>query len=105
MAWFGVKSLYHFGESSKGLNIFEERIVVFEADDSKLAHAKAEQEAEEYAQDNDFKLHNDQIGYRQDGKPLIDGYEVWSELFEASLTLEQFYEEHHEKYSYCPDDT
>jgi hypothetical protein len=100
MEWIAVKSIYHFGVNSNGINVFEERVVVFEANNSDEAHEKAVVEAELYANENDFILHPEQVGYRQDGEPLIDGYEVWSELFEANLSLDQFYKERYEKYLY-----
>lgn len=103
MEWFGIRSLYHFGVNSKGLNVFEERVVVFKAKSFEEAHKKAELEAEGYARDGDFELHPEQIAYKQDGKSLIDGYEVWSELFEADMSLKDFYRERYEKYAYHPE--
>ncbi len=100
MEWIAIRSIYHFGVNKNGVNIFEERVVVFEAKDFKDAHAKATIESEVYARENEFILHPEQIGYKQDGEQLIDGYEVWSELFEADLTLDLFYFERYEKYAY-----
>jgi len=102
MPWFAIRSVYLFGKKLGGINVFEERVVCFAAETADVAHAKAEQEAEEYARDNEFVLHPEQSGYRQDGKPLIDGYEVWSELFEARLTLQEFYENRYSRYLYEP---
>lgn len=103
MEWIAIRSVYHFGVNSKGINVFEERVVVFEASDFEDAHKKAENEAKLYAQENEFVLHSEQVGYKQDGEQLLDGYEVWSELFEANLSLEQFYKERYEKYLYHPE--
>ena len=100
MEWIAIRSIYLFGVSTKGINIFEERIVVFRSDDFKEAHTKAEKEAETYAKENDFILHSEQVAYKQDGLELIDSYEVWSELFEADLTLNEFYQDRYTKYLY-----
>ena len=103
MEWFGIRSLYQFGVTSKGLNVFEERVVVFKATSFEEAHKKAELEADEYAKDNDFELHSEQVGYKQDGDVLIDGYEVWSELYESNISLDKFYMERYEKFTYHPE--
>lgn len=100
MEWFGVRSVYHFGVNSKGHNIFEERVVVFKARSFEEAHQKAEHEASGYAKNLDFELHHEQVAYKQDGGSLIDGYEVWSELFEANMSLNDFYKERYQKYTY-----
>ncbi len=103
MEWYGVRSVYHFGVNSKGINVFEERVVVFQARSFEEAHQKAELEAMDYAKDCDFELHPEQVAYKQDGNSLIDNYEVWSELFEANLSLNDFYKERYEKYTYHPE--
>jgi len=100
MEWIAIRSVYHFGVNKNGINIFEERVVVFEARDFKEAHLKAEKEAENYSKNNGFIVHHEQLAYKQDGSTLIDGYEVWSALYEAPLSLYQFYEEHYDKYLY-----
>ncbi|WP_444907884.1 DUF4288 domain-containing protein [Microbulbifer sp. SSSA008] len=76
MSWYGVRSVYHFGISSKGLNIFEERVVCIRAESFKEAHSRARKEAEEYAEDNGFDMHPEQVCYKQDGDELIKNYEV-----------------------------
>jgi len=100
MEWIAIRSVYHFGVNAQGINVFEERVVVFEANDFNDAHAKAKSEAESYANENGFTMHPEQVGYKQDGEKLIDGYEVWSELFEADLTLNEFYQDRYSKYLY-----
>ncbi len=61
---------------------------------------RAEKEAEEYARENGFELHPEQAGYQQDGRPMIDNYELWSELFEARQSLQEFYYDRYAKYLY-----
>jgi hypothetical protein len=41
--------------------------------------------------------------YRQDGEKLIDGYEVWSQLFEAKISLAEFFKVRYENFRYVPD--
>jgi len=103
MPWFGIRSLYQFGSKPDGTNIFEERVVCFEATDQQAAHAKGEQEGKQYAADNSLTRYPEQVGYEQDGETLIDGYEVWSELFEFRGSLEQFYQQRYTQYNYEPE--
>ena len=67
------------------------------------AFEKAELEAERYAKENGFTAHDSQEAYEQDGQDLIDGHEVWSQLFEARLSLNNFYTERRERYEYSPE--
>lgn len=103
MPWFAIRSVYHFGTKSDGTNVFEERVVCFEAASSEEAHKKAQSESTAYAETNGFTAHEEQSGYEQDGDALIDGYELWSELFESKEDLEQFYESRYGKYLYHPE--
>ncbi len=103
MPWYAVRSVYHFGTKSDGSNVFEERVVSFEASGWPEAHAKAEVESEAYAKENNFIAHPEHSGYEQDGEKLIDCYELWSELFEARQSLEAFYAERYAKYEYHPE--
>jgi hypothetical protein len=103
MLWFAVQSLYFCRRKSDGTSIFEERVVVFEAESAAEAFEKAERESDQYARVNDFKAHPVQEGYEQDGEPLIDGYEVWSVMLEARVSLEEFYESRYARYDYHPE--
>ena len=103
MNWFAIRTIYHFGTQPDGTNIFEERIVVFKAKSWSDAYHKAKIESETYARGNDFTIHPEQVGYEQDGEPLIDGYEVWSELFQADASLEEFYSKRYSQYKYEPE--
>lgn len=103
MPWYAVRTVYHFGIKADGKNIFEERVVCFEATGWPEAHEKAERESSIYAQANNFTAHPEHSGYEQDGDTLIDGYELWSELFESPLTLGDFYADRYAKYEYHPE--
>ena len=103
MAWYAIRSIYHFGVKDDGTNVFEERIVAFEAESWDEAHEKAHAESKEYAESLEMEVHPDRVGYEQDGDPLIDGYEVWSELYESSEPLAEFYERRYSACDYTPD--
>ncbi len=103
MAWYGARNIYLFGVSPEGKNIFEERIVCIQASTKEEAHAKGIAESREYAFENGFEPHDEQVIYRQDGEALIDGYEVWSELYQSNKSLNEFYLEHCIKNVYQPE--
>ena len=100
MPWYGVRSLYHFGVKPDGTNIFEERIVCIEATSFDEAHDKAHRESETYASDNGFEWYPETIAYEQDGDTLIDGYEVWSELYESNDSLDSFWHSRYGRFQY-----
>jgi hypothetical protein len=101
--WFGVRSIYLFGEKPDGSNVFEERIVCFEADSTDAALDKAEVESLQYAASQGLHVFPDRAAYEQDGDALIDGYEVWSELFESRESLAQFYANRYARYEHHPE--
>lgn len=103
MAWFGIRTVFYFGAKASNLNVFEERVVCFEAADFEAAHKKAKAEAEQYALVNGFELYPTQVAYEQDGENLIDGYEVWSELFESPMPLNEFWAMRYKNYEYKPE--
>jgi len=103
MPWYAVRTVYLFGSKSDGTNVFEERVVVFEAATWDEAHSKGNAESERYAAQNNFIAHPEHSGYEQDGEALIDEYEVWSELFEDRSSLEDFYVKRYGQYEYNPE--
>lgn len=104
MAWYGLRTIYQWGEKSDMAAVFEERIVVFEATSADDAHAKASAEAEAYSEGTAWIVHPDQVSYEHsDGERLIDGYEVWSQLFEARCSLEEFYTQRYSHFEYHPE--
>jgi hypothetical protein len=100
--WVAIRTVYQFGQKEDGTNIFEERIVCFEAENWDAAHAKARKESAEYAAVSDFEVHPEQDGYEQDGEALIDGYELWSKLYESRESLVDFYARKYTQYDYHP---
>ena len=103
MAWYAIRRVYHFGTKGDGTNVFEERVVCFEANSWADAHAKSNVESEEYARNRQMEIHPEHSGYEQDGAALIDGYEVWSELFESKDSLTDFYARRYAAYEYHPE--
>ena len=103
MPWYAIRTVYLFGSKDDGTNVFEERVVCFSADSWTEAHRKSEAESQEYATANGLEVHPQQSGYEQDGESLIDGYELWSELFESRLTLSDFYQQRYLAFLYTPD--
>jgi hypothetical protein len=65
--------------------------------------AKGRLESERYAATHGFEVHEDRVAYEQDGDPLIDGYEVWSDMFQSPETLADFYVNRYLKYEYHPE--
>jgi len=103
MGWYAIRTVYAFGTKDDGTNVFEERIVAFEANDQDEAFAKAHKESVTYAADLNLEAHPDQVSYEQDGNALTDGYELWSKLFESRLELNEFYESRYVSYEYHSD--
>jgi hypothetical protein len=103
MPWYAIRTVYLFGAKSDGKNVFEERMVVFEADTPDRAHERAELESEQYTAQNGLIAHPEQMAYHQDGTALVDGYEVWSELFEDDSNLEDFYAKRYGRFEYHPE--
>jgi len=48
MRWYGVRSFYRFEASADRPDVYEERVVLFEADGADAAVAKAEAESAQY---------------------------------------------------------
>jgi hypothetical protein len=103
MGWYAVRTVYHFGKKSDETNVFEERIGAIEAPSFEEALQKADDEAAKYEQAHGFTAHEDQMAYEQDGDDLIVEYEIWSQLFEACLSLDEFYAERYARFDYHPE--
>lgn len=101
--WYGIRSIFLFGRKKDGTNVFEERVVVFSGTTVERAFAKAQKEAEDYAKVLNMKMHPYMEAYIQDGDDLIEGYEVWSVLYESRESLNSFVKHRYDKYEYHPD--
>ena len=106
MAWYAVRTLYLWGQKADGINVFEERVVAFSAETDTDVFAKAQHEADVYAQNADgsgYEIYPQQISYQLDEGDLIDGHEVWSQLFEGYESLDEFYQNRYAQYEYHPE--
>lgn len=103
MSWYAFRSVYLFGIKLDGTNVFEERVVCFEASGWQEALTKASKESDAYALENNCTCHPQHSGYEQDGNPLVDGYEIWSELYESPLDLDAFYADRYARFEFHPE--
>lgn len=101
--WYGVRSVYLFGQKNDGTNVFEERVVVFSGKSAEEALLKAQDEADQYAKDCDIEKADILESYQQDGDPLKEGVEVWSTLLETDLDMKEFIAQRYDCYAYKPD--
>lgn len=104
LIWFGVRSVCLFGKKKDGKNIYEERVLVFSGSNWQEAVSKAMAEMKEYTGFLKTVGYSEVVGYEQDGEPMIDGYEVWSEMYETTEDLDAFVESRYKKYKYQPDE-
>jgi len=104
--WFAVRSVFKFGEKKDGTNIFEERVVLFRAENEKEAFARAEDEAREYLdEDDDEEMHPHLELYKiDDDVDDLDGQEVWSFLTQSDLEIEDHFDERFDKAEYQIDE-
>lgn len=98
--WFAIRTIYQCFRKDSGRNVFEERICAFKSCSEEGAFKKAYEEGVQYAKDNNMVRHPWMVCYWQDGDTLIDGYELWSELFESDNSLSEIVEEKYNKYVY-----
>lgn len=103
MPSFAIRSIYHFGVNSSGINVFEERIVGFIANSAEEAHEKAEVEAEQYAAEYGYEVHSEQIGYQLENELDVQACELWSELYESQYSLSEFYHSRYSAFLYEPE--
>ncbi len=54
--WFSVRSVYRHPDVDEGREVYEERVVLFNADDFDAAIALAESEAADYVEDTDNEV-------------------------------------------------
>ena len=104
ISWYGIRTVYHFGKKKDGKNLFEERICVFSGASEAEVFEKSQREAQQYSEFHKMAWHPVQEAYLQDGDVLIDGYEVWSEVFEFDGGLDSFVTSRYQRYVYHPDE-
>jgi hypothetical protein len=92
------------GVKADGLNVFEERIVAFEAESRDEASAKGNAESDAYAAEHGYVPFPELSCYALEAGAAADGAEVWSELYEDSCTLVEFYAKRYSRVEYQPAD-
>lgn len=114
--WYGIRTIYHFGKKKDGKNLFEERVCVFSGKTSDEAFAKAQAEAATYSkhlnesQHLQLEWHPVQESYLLDdfldepSPVIVEGYEVWSDVFEFDGDLAAFVQARYERFHYHPDE-
>ena len=95
---YAIRTVHLFGVKADGANVFEKRVISFEAESPDQAHEKVSTELNQYARDNGMEAHPEQVAHFQDGEALIDGYELWSELYNSRRPLAAFYESRYSAY-------
>lgn len=103
MPWFGVRSVYLFGQKSNGTNLFEERIVCFEAATIDDALEQAMSESEQYADEGNFELYPEWTASEYEGNARLDACEVWSAVFEARMSLDEFFDARYTRFEHHPE--
>jgi hypothetical protein len=100
MALFAVRCVYFVGVKPDGLTVFEERVVAFEAESREAAAAKGDAESDAYAAENGYVAFPELSCYDLDDGAASDGAEVWSELYEDSCSLAEFYAKRYSSVEY-----
>ena len=91
--WFGVKTLYSFKQSDKDLpdRIYEERIVLFNADSFDEAIRFAEEEASSFvARDQRYEFLNYADAYMMPEASPSAGTEIYSKMFRSELNEKDY---------------
>jgi hypothetical protein len=98
MPWFAVRMIYEHSRRANG-GVFEERIVLFQAEDAEAAHALALEESRQYLKINpQFKRSNHAEVYAL-GKTnaSLHGEEIWSSLLISPLNLDELVHDRYEE--------
>lgn len=104
MPAYAIRTLYLFGQKADGTHVFEERVACVVAASWDEASAKGDAESTAYAQANGFEAHPEQAAYELEGDVRLDGQEVWSEMFEARMSLADFHRARYAAFAFVPDD-
>jgi hypothetical protein len=104
MQWYAVRSVLKHREESKTA-IFEERVLLYQADSPIDAFRRASSDTKSYLADN--------IGFEEIGEPTVfalfdwitelNGAVAWSCLFRAESDAKEFWKERYERYSLPPE--
>jgi len=103
--WYGIRCLFDWGKSREpgreNNSVYEERIIVVEANTFEEAIQCAESEAAEYANDNGVKYMEYALGYFMGTDRIANQTEVFSLLRESELEpeayIDRFFDTGHER--------
>ena len=104
MAWYSIRAIYDHGPEPDAVRLYEERTLLFRADDIEAALTLAERESQQYLK---FNPTFERVGeWAAFGVAANDdrlaGTEVWSALSRSSLTGHQYYEQRYTAYELQP---
>jgi hypothetical protein len=102
MESYSIRAVYSHGNDSDGLGVFEERIVLFGAEQ---AFALAETESHQYLRLNPtFHRIGEWVAFEIAGHfSELNGAEIWSELSRSELSPERFYEQRYTAFESQPE--
>jgi hypothetical protein len=105
MKWYSIRAVYSHGNSD-GPPIFEERIVLFRAEDVERAFTLAETESGQYLQVNPtYQRIGEWVAFEvAGGLSDLNKSEIWSGLSRSELSPERFYEQRYTAVELQPDE-
>lgn len=104
MAWYSIRAIYEHAPESDGMRLYEERMLLFRAQDIETAFALAENESRQYLTLNPtFERVGEWVAFAVAASENgLEGTEIWSGLSRSSLTGHQYYERRYTAYELQP---
>jgi hypothetical protein len=101
MQWYAVQIVYRQGTGELGRATYEERVLLYKADDVSVAAERAQKDSASYLDQNPgFSLVGEPSIFALNEDVLsLDGAEVWSCLHRGPIRAEEFWSERYEKFS------
>ena len=91
MPWFAIRAVYRHDTDPVGVSIFEERVLMFRADDAEHALSLAEAESKRYLELNPTFGRIGEWGVFVIPGEELNGAEVWSVLSRSDLSPDEFF--------------
>ena len=103
MSWWSIRAVYlHGHEDSQRL--YEERIILFQADTVESAFELAERDSKQYLQLNpQFQRVGEWIAFAVQGAEDLSGVEIWSGLSRSDRVPTDYYEARYSRFELSPD--
>jgi len=103
MSWWSMRAVYAHGRENS-MHFYEERILLFHAEDVHAAFALAEAESKRYLQLNPtFQRVGDWIAFAVHDAVDLNGTEVWSGLCRSDLEPADYYAVRYSRFELEPD--